>query len=192
MIQAAAPKRIRLGDLLVSQQMISEAQLQHALQEQKMTGRKLGASLVDLGYVDENALLTLLSEQLEIPFVDLEHFRFDRDLVAALAETTARRYRVMLLREDDDGLLLGMADPTDIFGLDELQALVSKPLKPAVVRESQLLDILDIAYSHEDEIASLAGELEDDLVDNGAIDLADIITDWQTSSPMLPILMHLW
>ena len=193
MTQAMAPKRIRLGDLLVSQQMISDTQLQHALQEQKMTGRKLGAQLVDLGYVDENDLLTLLSEQLDIPFVDLEHFRFDRELVAELAETTARRYRVMLLREDDDGLLLGMADPTDIFGLDELQALVSKPLKPAVVRESQLLDILDIAYSHEDEIAFLAGELEDDLVDNGAIDLADIITDATDSdAPVVKLLQKVF
>ena len=95
--------------------MISDTQLQHALQEQKQTGRKLGATLVELGYVEENALLNLLSTQLNIPFVELKQFRFDRDLVQKLPETSARRYRVMLLREDFDGLLLGMADPTDIF-----------------------------------------------------------------------------
>lgn len=193
MIQAAAPKRIRLGDLLVSQQMITEVQLQHALQEQKLTGRKLGATLVELNYVEENALLTLLSEQLDIPFVDLELYRFDRELMKQLPETTARRYRVMLLREDDDGLLLGMADPTDIFGLDELQVLVNKPLKPAVVRESQLLEVLDIAYSQEDEIATLAGELDDELVDTGAINLADIITDaTDTDAPVVKMLQKVF
>jgi len=171
-----ASKRIRLGDLLVEKQMITESQLQYALQEQKQTGRKLGATLVELGYVEENALLELLSAQLQIPFVELKQFRFDKELVQKLPETTARRYRVILLREDFDGYLIGMADPTDIFGLDELQRQISKTLKPAVVRESELLDVLDIAYSHAHEIASIAGELEEELQES-AVDLADIVTD---------------
>lgn len=189
----AGPKRIRLGDLLVAQQMISEAQLQHALQEQKLTGRKLGASLVDLGYVEENALLSLLSEQLEIPFIDLKQFRFDQDLVQSLPETVARRYRVMLLKKDGDGVLLGMADPTDIFGLDELQRIIKLPIKAAVVRESELLDILDLAYSRHDEIATLAEELEDELEDSGAVNLADIITDaTDTDAPVVKLLQKVF
>lgn len=189
----AGPKRIRLGDLLVAQQMISEAQLQHALQEQKLTGRKLGASLVDLGYVEENALLSLLSEQLEIPFIDLKQFRFDQDLVQSLPETVARRYRVMLLKNDGDGVLLGMADPTDIFGLDELQRIIKLPIKAAVVRESELLDILDLAYSRHDEIATLAEELEDELEDSGAVNLADIITDaTDTDAPVVKLLQKVF
>ncbi|BFM19893.1 GspE/PulE family protein [Gilvimarinus japonicus] len=168
-----APKKIRLGDLLVSQQMISQAQLEHALQEQKLTGRKLGHTLIELGFVDETELLTLLSDQLEIPFIDLKQFRFDPELVRRLPEMTARRYRVMLLREDADGLLLGMADPTDIFGLDDIQAQVDKPLKPAVLREADLLDVLDLVYTRASEIASLAGELDDELQES-AMDLADV------------------
>ena len=192
MIDSAAPKRIRIGDLLVSQNMISDAQLQHALQEQKLSGRKLGATLVELGYVEENALLGLLSEQLGIPFVELKQFRFDQQLVQTLPETTARRYRVMLLREDDDGLLLGMADPTDIFGLDELQRMVPKPLKPAVVRESELLDILDIVYSRADEIASLAEELDEEL-EEAAVDLADIVTDaGDSDAPVVKLLQKIF
>jgi len=153
-------RRIRIGDLLVSQQMISEDQLQRALEEQKISGRKLGNTLVDLGYVEENALLSLLSEQLQIPFVELRQFRFDQDLIRSLPETSARRYRVIPLREDPDGLLLGMADPTDIFCLDELERQLNKTIKPAVVRESELLDVLDIAYSQASQIASLAEELD--------------------------------
>lgn len=187
-----APKRIRIGDLLVEKQMISETQLQHALQEQKLTGRKLGATLVELKYVEENALLELLSAQLQIPFVELKQFRFDRDLVQRLPETTARRYRVILLREDFDGYLLGMADPTDIFGLDELQRQISRQLKPAVVRESELLDILDIAYSRADEIASLAGELEEELQES-AVDIADIVTDaTDTEAPVARLLQKIF
>lgn len=185
-------KRIRIGDLLVEKNMISETQLQHALQEQKLTGRKLGATLVELGYVEENALLSLLSAQLNIPFVELKQFRFDRELVQKLPETSARRYRVMLLREDFDGLLLGMADPTDIFCLDELQRILQKNIKPAVVRESELLDILDIAYTRASEIATLAGELDEELQEN-ALDLADFAVDATDSeAPVVKLLQKIF
>lgn len=187
-----SPKRIRIGDLLVEKNMISETQLQHALQEQKITGRKLGATLVELGYVEENALLSLLSDQLNIPFVELKQFRFDRDLVQKLPETSARRYRVMLLREDMDGLLLGMADPTDIFCLDELQRILKKNLKPAVVRESELLDILDIAYTRASEIATLAGELDEELQES-ALDLAEFAVDATDSEvPVVKLLQKIF
>jgi len=185
-------KRIRIGDLLVEKNMISESQLQHALQEQKLTGRKLGATLVELGYVEENALLNLLSAQLNIPFVELKQFRFDRQLVQKLPETSARRYRVMLLREDIDGLLLGMADPTDIFCLDELQRILQKNVKPAVVRESELLDILDIAYTRASEIATLAGELDEELQES-ALDLADFAVDATDSeAPVVKLLQKIF
>ncbi len=192
MMNTFSQKRIRIGDLLVEKNMISETQLQHALQEQKLTGRKLGATLVELGYVEENALLNLLSAQLEIPFVELKQFRFDRDLVQKLPETSARRYRVVLLREDFDGLLLGMADPTDIFGLDELQRILQKNIKPAVVRESELLDILDIAYTRASEIATLAGELDEELQES-AVDLADFAADATDSeAPVVKLLQKIF
>jgi MSHA biogenesis protein MshE len=192
MLASFAPKRIRLGDLLVEKGMITDAQLQHALQEQKQTGRKLGNQLVDLRYVDENSLLNLLSTQLQIPFVQLKQFRFDKELMQKLPETSARRYRVILLREDVDGLLLGMADPTDIFCLDELQRILQKNLKPAVVRESELLDILDIAYSRASEIASLAEELDDELQDS-AVDLTEFIADSTDSdAPVVKLLQKIF
>ncbi|UTF61396.1 GspE/PulE family protein [Gilvimarinus sp. DA14] len=186
------PKKIRLGDLLVSKQMITEAQLQHALQEQQLSGRKLGHTLVELGFVDEMALLTLLSDQLDIPFVDLKQFRFDTDLVKRLPETTARRYRVMILREEADSFLLGMADPTDIFCLDDIQRQLDKPVAPAVVRESDLLDVLDIAYTRAGEIASLAEELDDELQET-AVNLADVVQEATDSdAPVVKLLQTIF
>lgn len=192
MINSNPQKRIRIGDLLVEKNMITETQLQHALHEQKLSGRKLGATLVELGYVAENALLTLLSDQLAIPFVELKQFRFDASVIQMLPETSARRYRVIVLREDFDGLLLGMADPTDIFCLDELQRILQKNLKPAVVRESELLDILDIAYTRASEIATLAGELDEEL-QGSALDLADFVTDATDSeAPVVKLLQKIF
>ncbi|HED19594.1 MAG TPA: MSHA biogenesis protein MshE, partial [Gammaproteobacteria bacterium] len=77
-------KRVRIGDLLVEHKMISEAQLQDALAEQKKSGRKLGRVLVEHGFVDENKLLALLSEQLDIPYVDLSRFELDPELIGRL------------------------------------------------------------------------------------------------------------
>ena len=192
MVDQAPRKRIRIGDLLVAQQLISQDQLEQALSAQKSTGRKLGRQLVDMGFVDENDLLTLLSEQLNIPFVELKQFRFDRDLVQTLPESLARRYRVMILSEDADGVLLGMSDPTDIFGLDDLQEVINKPIKTAVVRESELLDILDIAYSRAEEIADLAGQLDEELAED-AVDLSDIITDAADSdAPVVKLLQKIF
>jgi MSHA biogenesis protein MshE len=140
---SSAPKRIRIGDILVAQQIISQQQLETALAEQKKTGYKLGRQLVALGFVEENTLLSFLSKQLNYPYIDLVHYRFERETVQKLPETVARRYRVIVLKEDHDGILLGMSDPTDIFGLDDIKKILQKPIKPAVVRESDLLDILD-------------------------------------------------
>lgn len=172
---SSAPKRIRIGDILVAQQIISQQQLETALAEQKKTGYKLGRQLVALGFVDENTLLNFLSKQLNYPFVDLSHYRFDREVVQILPETVSRRYRVIVLKEDKDSILLGMSDPTDIFGLDDIKKILKKPIKPAVVRESELLDILDVAYSRASEIASLAEQLDEEL-ESDAVDIADIVT----------------
>jgi len=171
----SAPKRIRIGDILVAQQVISQQQLETALAEQKKTGYKLGRQLVALGFIEENTLLSFLSKQLNYPYIDLVHFRFERETVQKLPETVARRYRVIVLKEDQEGILLGMSDPTDIFGLDDIKKILKKPIKPAVVRESDLLDILDVAYSRASEIASLAEQLHDEL-EGDAVDIADIVT----------------
>ena len=188
----AEAKRIRLGDLLVAQQFITQEQLEAALKEQKKSGLKLGRQLIALDYVEENTLLDLLSKQLGIPFVELKHFRFNRELVQTLPESVARRYRVMILSEDQDGILLGMADPTDIFGLDDIQKVIHKPIKTAVVRESELLDILDIAYSRADEIADLAEQLDEELSED-AVDLTDIVTDAADSdAPVVKLLQKIF
>lgn len=192
MSNSAAPKRIRIGDTLVTQQIISQGQLEQALAEQKKTGFKLGRQLIALEFVEENELLHILSEQLNYPFIELKNYRYSRDLVQLLPETVARRYRVIVLKREDDGILLGMSDPTDIFGLDDIEKMLNAPIKPAVVREDELLDILDVAYSRASEIASLAEKLHDEL-ESDQIDIADIVTNAQDSeTPVIMLLQKIF
>lgn len=166
-------KKIRIGDLLVQNEVITEEQLMTALREQKVTGRKLGKTLIDLGYIEEDSLLDFLSRQLKIPFVQLRHFQFNPELVKRLPEAQARRFRAIVLAEQEGELLVGMADPMDIFAFDEIVRILQQPVRQAVVRESELLSTLDLVYRRTDEIASLAEELSGELGED-AFDLADL------------------
>ena len=124
-------KKIRLGELLIEQKVINEAQLQQALSEQKKTGRKLGRVLTDLGIVQEQQLNDALARHLQIPFVDLKQLTLDQATVRLLPEALARRFRALVLKSDARGLTIGMADPTDLFVYDERGNLVSLDDSPA-------------------------------------------------------------
>ena len=160
------PKRIRLGDLLVEHKLISEVQLSAALDEQKKSGHKLGRVLIENGYVKEDEVLGLLSRQLNVPFVDLSVFQFRQEVVNRLPETAARRFRAIALEDTPDGLLVGMADPTNIFAYDDLVRVVKGPIKMAVVKEGDLVAAIDRVYQHGSEIQSLATEIGEDMAEN--------------------------
>jgi len=162
---AVAPqrKRIRLGDLLIEQKLITEEQLQLALSEQRKLGMKLGRTLVEIGLTTEEEILEALSSQLHIPLVDLRHFNFTAELVRLLPETMARRYRAIVLDKQGDEIQLGMADPTDLFAYDEIDRLLKGRLKLAVVREADLLRAFDLVYRRTAEISNLAVELGQEL-----------------------------
>jgi len=183
--------KLRLGDLLVKAGLVSDAQLQLALQAQKRNGAKLGHSLIELGFVDELQLLTALSEQLHIPFVELKHFRFDNELVKSLPETLARRFRVVLLAREGGGVLVGMSDPLDLFALDEVERVLKTRVLPAVVREAELLLALDTMYRRTGQIASLAGELEGELKDSD-FDLSKLGADNNNDAPVVRLLQTLF
>ncbi len=156
-------KKIRIGELLVQNEIITCAQLEHALRVQRTRGRRLGRTLIDLGYVEEDELLSFLAQQLEIPFVDLRLPDLSRDAVLKLPETHARRFRALVVEDTGKDFLVGMIDPMDIFAVDELSRILGKPLRLAVVRETDLLATIDRLYRRTEEISSLAEELHEDL-----------------------------
>ena len=166
--------KIRIGDLLVEHDVITQAQLDTALSEQKRLGRKLGQVLITLGYIDEHSLVEFLAQQLDIPQVNLRNFQFDPEIVHKIPETIARRYRAIALRVDAGRLLLGMADPSDIFAYDAIVKHVGRYIRLAIVRESELLEAFDRVYRRTSEISNLAEELHQELVATD-YDLADLI-----------------
>lgn len=184
--------KIRIGDLLVQNKVLTEEQLMKGLQRQKDTGQRLGRTLIDLGYIDEDRFLSFLSQQLDIPFVDLRRFNFDVDLVQLLPESYARRYRAIVLSDEKDSLVVGMADPMDIFAFDELERILQQPIKQAVVRETELLNTLDLVYRRTEDIATFAEELDEELTDS-QFDLAALSLDADDSeAPVVKLLQSIF
>lgn len=170
-LPATGRKRIRLGDLLVENGIITQQQLDTALAEQKKTGQRLGRSLVDLGYIDDRALLDFLSRQLQLPFIDLRHYPLRPELVRRLPETLSRRFRAIVLEDKDGSYLVGQADPTDLFAQDEIARVLQRPIRLALVREADLLAAYDTMFRRTDEISSIAEQLGEELAESD-IDLA--------------------
>lgn len=187
----AFTKKIRLGDLLVEKGLITEDQLQHALSEQKKLGRKLGGTLVELGMIDENSLLNLLASQLNIPLIDINNYDYSNDVAKTLPESVARRYRALVLEDRGQDYLVAMADPTDIYALDEIQGKLDKPVSQAIVRESALLENFDLVYRRTDEISALASELGQDLSEN-ATDLNELLQTEMTDAPVAKLLQSIF
>lgn len=155
--------RMRLGDLLVSQNIVTEDQLQIALQQQKQNGRKLGATLLELGFLSEHQLLTFLAQQLGIEFVDLNKMAIQPQVVQLIPEVHARRYRALAINISDSEVTIAMSDPSDLSAMDAIEALiVPNRMKLVAVRESQLLEFFDQLYRRTREIESFAEQLQEE------------------------------
>ena len=162
----ARPEKIRLGDLLVQQKLISLDQLQFALEQQKRSGRKLGRVLVDNAFVSEDQISEAVAKQLNIPFINLKYYNVNLEIVRRMPENQARRFRAVALEERNGALLVGMADPTDLFAFDEIARLLKRDIDLAVVTEGQLLETIDRVYRRTEEISGLAREVSEDLGDS--------------------------
>ena len=191
---ATAPrKKIRLGDLLVEKGLITEDQLMQSLAAQKKTGQKLGRTLITSGLVTEEQMLELLSTQLQVPFIDLKQYNYDAETIQIIPETLARRYRVVSLKKNPDGsLLVGMADPTDIFAYDELSKQLKCHLHLAVARESEIISTIDMVYRRTSEISDLAEELGDELAETD-IDLQELVqSEDVANAPVVKLLQSIF
>tara|TARA_R110002072_G_scaffold296981_1_gene469361 strand:- start:7304 stop:9052 length:1749 start_codon:yes stop_codon:yes gene_type:complete len=185
-------RKVRLGDLLIEAKLISQSQLEQALVEQKKTGQKLGKVLIADGYLTEDQMLDALSQQLKIPFVDLLHYKFNPDIIKLIPEIQSRRFRAVALSADNSGVVVGMADPTNIFAYDELSRVLNKPIKLAVVREIDLLKTIDTVYRKTEQINGFAEQLNEELTDSD-IDLGALLADADVAdAPVVKLLASLF
>lgn len=171
----AKPEKVRLGELLVQQGLLTTEQLTAALADQKRTGKKLGRVFVDNKYVTEDQISHALSKQLNLPYINLKNYDLNQKTVQTLSETYARRFRSIVLKHDGAELLVGTSDPTDIYAYDELTNILKGNISFAVVTESEVLHAIDRMYRRTSEITGLAKELEKEL-GSGPVDFGSAAT----------------
>jgi len=188
----ARPEKVRLGEILVQQKLLSEEQLMFALGEQKRTGRKLGRVFIENALVSEEQISGALAKQLSIPYINLKFFNTNAATVRMLPETQARRFRAIVLEDRPTSLLVGMADPTDLFAYDEISRSVKRTIELAVVNESELLQTIDRTYRRTEEITDFARELEQDLGDT-VVDFGNLaVTPGLEEAPIVKLLQSVF
>ena len=111
-------------------------------------------------------LLQLLSEQLHVPYIDIRNYSLDPNVVKLLPEFYARHFRAIVLKNDTDEALVGMVDPQNLLALDELERILKKKVKIALIREEDLLYALDTLYRRAEEISHFAETLSAELKPN--------------------------
>ncbi|HVU72675.1 MAG TPA: ATPase, T2SS/T4P/T4SS family [Mycobacteriales bacterium] len=151
----------QLGDILLEGGLVTNAQLQLALEEQQRAGRSLGRVLVDMGIVSEAQLVAALATQIGLPFVDLTEYPVDQNAVILVSDSVCRRHNAMPIGFDDGGrLIVAMADPANVFALDDIRSLTGREVKPVVATKADLLQAINRYHRMEGELDDISANLD--------------------------------
>jgi type IV pilus assembly protein PilB len=142
----AAIRWLPLGTILTGSGLLTEEQLNHALEAQAHRGGRLGEVLVELGYVTTQQIAGAVAEQCELELIDLDASEVDSEAVALLPEPLARRYQALPIRRDGNGLLLAIADPTNLRNADDLRLALGMNFRCVVAESQQLERVLGRVY----------------------------------------------
>ncbi len=185
-------QKIRIGDLLVDKGLITPEQLSSALQKQQQQGGKLGEWLINLEFISEQRLLQVLSEQFQLPYLDLRRIELQPSLIKLLPESHARRYRAIVVSNEGEELVVGMNDPQDLMALDELARVLKRPFKLALVESAPLLKAIDFSYRRTEEISQRAAELSKEIANDAAIITGFGQDDADSDAPVVRLLQSLF
>lgn len=169
-------KKVKVGEALLNEGMITPAILEGALHAQKGTGRRLGKILVEMKAVSEEQIAEVLAKQLGVRFVKLRLERPNPKALFMLSEMQARKCKSVVLKDEGSSVLVGMADPTDLSAYDELHKILGKEVDVACITESDLFYVIDAFYRNSESIGEIAKELEEDIVSLIGLDEATGMT----------------
>ena len=145
---AAEPSsgRVPLGDLLLARNLVTQGQIAEALLQQSVSGKRLGSLLIDLGAVDELDCTRVLSEQLEVPFVDLRQETPEDQAILLVPEAIARTHTAIPMSRTDDGIAIAMADPNDTEAIEQLRGAAGTEVLPRFGAPSDIRRAIDRSY----------------------------------------------
>ncbi len=170
-VKLGQPQTRRLGDLLVAEGLISDAQLKQALADQKGKTEKLGSILVRLGFINEEQLIGFLSRQYGIPSITLSNVEVDNETLRLVPPAIARKYEVLPVKRIGGTLTLAMADPTNIFALDDVAFMTNLQILPVVAPQAAIRKAIDRHY--EVQQASMSDVLTEITTDGTNVEVVE-------------------
>jgi type IV pilus assembly protein PilB len=150
----------QLGDILLDDGLVNPDQLATALQEQRRLGRSLGRVLVDLGMVTEGQLVAALATQIGLPFVDLSEYQVDASAVLSVTAAVARRHVALPIAYEEGRLVVAMADPANVFAVDDIRSMTGREVKPVVATKADLLAAIDRYHRADGDLDELTMSLD--------------------------------
>ncbi|HYH06789.1 MAG TPA: type IV-A pilus assembly ATPase PilB, partial [Thermoanaerobaculia bacterium] len=137
---------VRLGELLTKASLITQDQLKEALRVQKETGGKLGETLIKLGFVSEEDITECLSQQFGVPSINLQHFEIDASVIKLIPADVARKYNILPVNKTGATITIAMADPTNVFAMDDIKFMTGYNVEPVVASELGIKAAIDNYY----------------------------------------------
>jgi type IV pilus assembly protein PilB len=145
----------QLGDILIEGGHVTEDQLATAIEEQRRLGRSLGRVLVDLGVLSEGQLVAALATQIGLKFVDLSDYPVDGSAVSRVPDMVCRRHNALPIGYEDGRLVVAMADPANVFAVDDIRSMTGLEVKPVVATKSDVISAINRYHRGEAELDDL-------------------------------------
>ncbi|MGO9877157.1 MAG: GspE/PulE family protein [Acidimicrobiia bacterium] len=162
-----------LGALLIDEGLLTDAQLDAALAEQGRSGKPLGRLLIESGTISEAELVRTLARQVGLEFVDLNDRAVDGSVAALVSESLARRYQAIPIGWEDGRLVVAMADPSNVFAVDDIRAIAGADVRTVVATASQINETIERFYRMDTDVDAVVQAATED-ADDGDADLANV------------------
>jgi len=130
------------GEILVKESLITQDQLQKALEFQRANGGKLGSCLARMGFVTDDDITGVLSRQYGVPSINLKNYEIDPNVIELIPQATASRYHLIPLSRVGSVLTIAMTDPTNVFAMDDIKFMTGFNVEPVVASEAAIGDAI--------------------------------------------------
>jgi len=163
---------VRLGEILLKESLITQEQLQKALDFQRVNGGKLGSCLTKMGFITDDDITGVLSRQYGVPSINLKFYEIDPNVIKLIPQDTALRYQVIPLSRVGSVLTIAMTDPTNVFAMDDIKFMTGFNVEPVVASESAIGEAITRFYGGSDGDSEELSKMMKDLVDDEELELA--------------------
>ena len=164
---------VRLGEILVKEALITQDQLQKALEFQRSNGGKLGSCLTKMGFITDDDITGVLSRQYGVPSINLKFYEIDPTVIKLIPQDTASRYQVIPLSRVGSVLTIAMTDPTNVFAMDDIKFMTGFNVEPVVASESAIGEAISRFYGGgEGNHEELSKMMKDLAMDDQELELA--------------------